>query len=66
MSLPFSQNVENPGGSAGPKFYAKGGDNMVNDFDEKDSKYTNKSIYTLIISSNFEARTTFLFFNMPF
>ena len=39
---------------------------MVNDFDEKDSKYTNKSIYTLIISSNFEARTTFLFFNMPF
>ena len=29
-----------------PKFYEKGGDNMVNDFDKKkDSKYTYNSIY---------------------
>ena len=28
---------------------------MVNDFDKKDTKYTYKSIYTLIVSSNFEA-----------
>ena len=40
-----------------PKFCEKGGDNMVNDFDkkkDKDSKYT-------FVSSNFEARTSFLF-----
>ena len=35
---------------------------MVIYFDKKkNSKYTYKSIYTLIVSSNFEARTTFLF-----
>ena len=44
-------------------FYEKVGDNMVNDLDKKDSKYMYiyKTIYTLSVSSNFEARTTFLF-----
>ena len=42
-------------------FYEKVGDNMVNDLDKKDSKYIYKTIYTLSVSSNFEARTTFLF-----
>ena len=38
------------------------GDNNVNVFgtDDKDSKYTYKPIYTFV-SSNYEARTTFLF-----
>ena len=36
---------------------------MVNDFD---SKYRYKSIYTSIVSSNFEARTTFLFLTCLF
>ena len=53
-----------------PKFCEKGGDNMVNDFNKKNIKiiyimYTYKSIYTFV-SSNFEARATLLFFNMPF
>ena len=40
---------------------------MVKDFDkkDKDSKYTYKPIYTFV-SSNYEARTTFLFLTCLF